>query len=91
MRPEAVRTDLPGGLTIEPAAAVDASALFEFALARPRPGAVGCGLEWLGGDLPDESWRTGGEVSAGQIGDVVWRRSGELLFLALEQPEDPSS
>lgn len=91
MRNEAVRADLPGGLTVEPAAAADASALFEFALARPRPGAAGCGLEWLGGDLPDESWRTGGEISAGQIGDVVWRRSGGLLFLALEQPEDPSS
>ncbi|RFF27425.1 MULTISPECIES: pteridine-dependent deoxygenase [unclassified Wenzhouxiangella] len=89
MQHEARRVDLPGGLTVEPGRAPDEATLLHFALATPRTGAVGCGLEWLGGNLETEDWRMEAVVQSGRSGDIVWRRAGDLLFLALEWPDDP--
>lgn len=88
---EAARFDLPGELSVEPGREPDGSSLLQFALAESRDGAAGCGLEWLGGDLQDESWQVEARVTAGVAGDIAWRRAGQLLFLALEQPDDPAS
>lgn len=88
---EAARIDLPGALSVEPGRQPDAATLAEFALERPGAGAAGCGLEWLGGDLAQECWRVDARVTSGAVGAVSWRRAGDLLFLGLEQPDDPDS
>ena len=83
--------DLPGSLRVEPGGPGDDPALLRFALAQPRPGLAGCGLEWLGGDLREERWHSDAALTSGAVGDVAWRRAGDLLFLALEQSDDPAS
>jgi chorismate lyase/3-hydroxybenzoate synthase len=88
---EAATVDLPGGLVVAPDGAARETALFRFALAEPRPDAAGCGLAWLGGDLETERWSVTDAVESGSVGDVAWRRAGELLFLALERPDDPAA
>ncbi|MEE4304250.1 MAG: hypothetical protein V2J19_08830 [Wenzhouxiangella sp.] len=91
MRHEPTRVNLPGGVTVEAAGGDRTdSTLFEFALAEARPEAAGCGLAWLGGDLVDERWAVDAPVSAGSEDDLRWRRAGDLLFLALEWPDDPA-
>lgn len=91
MLDEAVRVDRTGGLRVEPGRQPGERALLRFALDAPRAGALACGLEWLGGDLVEESWTVEAEVSAGTRGEIAWRRAGDLLFLALEAPDDPDS
>lgn len=87
----AAAVDLPGDLSVSPERSAEGSALLGFALARPQPGLAGCGLAWLGGDLREECWYADAAVTTGAVGDISWRRAGELLFLALEQPDDPAS
>lgn len=88
---EAAHIDLPGGLAVEAGGLPTEATLLHFALASPRAGTAGCGLDWLGGDLAAENWRVDGAVQAGGTGDLTWRRAGDLLFLALEQPDDPAA
>lgn len=88
---EAARPGLPGSLTVEPARGPSASALAHFALAHPETDAAGCGLAWLGGDFESECWRAGGRPTSGRAGPITWRRSGDLLFLAFEQDDDPAA
>lgn len=89
MQHEAARVDLPGGLAVEPDRPPDEATLLHFALAASGVGTAGCGLEWLGGDLEAESWCVDEAVQSGRSGDIAWRRAGDLLFLALELPDDP--
>lgn len=88
---EAREIDLPGDLRVESEGHADETTLLRFALARPDPSASGCGLEWLGGNLENECWRVGSRPRSGSAGTIDWRRAGDLLFLSLEQPEDPAS
>ncbi|NBB93686.1 MAG: pteridine-dependent deoxygenase [Gammaproteobacteria bacterium] len=90
MLDEAVRVDRCG-LKVEPGRRPDERALLRFALDAPRAGAAGCGLEWLGGDLGEESWIVETDVRSGRSGDIDWRRAGDLLFLALERTDDPAA
>ncbi len=91
MQHRAAAVDLPGDLAVAPGGTGDETALLRFALAQPLPDLAGCGLEWLGGDLRVESWHCDAAVASGAVGDVAWRRAGDLLFLGVEQPDDPAS
>jgi len=87
---EPARLELPGELSALPGQEPDSRTLLSFALRQPRAEAAACGLDWLGGDLADESWCTGQEVRTGRLENIVWRRAGHLLLLALEQQDDPA-
>jgi len=88
---DVVHPGLPGALEVVADGQADESTLLRFELADPHADACGCGLEWLGGDLGNECWQAGARVESGTAGLITWRRAGDLLFLALEQPDDPAT
>lgn len=92
MRPDLLtRTMTHPRLRVAPARLESGSPLFGFGLASPRAGHTGCGLDYLGGDLIEEHWCVDDAVENGRDGDVVFRRSGELLFLAFECRDDSAN
>lgn len=91
MPAEAGLLQRPGELVVEPGPAAAGNVLLHFPLRRGQPGSAGCGLAWLGGDLESERWRVAETVDSGRTDGIIWRRAGELMFLAVEQPDDPAS
>lgn len=88
-----VTSDLvPVGLrAVQAGEAAEGNGLLRFDLTRSEADAAGCGLTWLGGDLQVETWLADERVTRGETDGIIWRRAGNLLFLAFEQADDPAS
>jgi chorismate lyase/3-hydroxybenzoate synthase len=78
----------PGQLSVHSEADPDRFTLMCFTMLHELESGWSTGLEFLGGDLYSEFWQTNMAPSFGQHGNVIWRRSGGLMFLAYEQPDD---
>ena len=92
------RTQERTTLQVRPAESTDKSTLMHFKLSHGRKEDLNpacepfwtTGLDYLGGDLHDEYWQSKTPMVSGQHGNVIWQRSGGLLFMAYQRPDDCS-